>query len=476
MEALDLLIKNGIVLTMAKGKAGFIRNGAVGVRGNTIVCVGGSEEVCRSYQAKESIDAEGKIIMPGFVNAHTHSTTGLSKGILVGLKFYLEQGLAGYNEGITPESQIASSKMHILEGIKRGYTTYCDTNFGSNVIACVHEEFGTRCRISELVREFPWDIRDLVGGVYPFDRSYAEPYVAASKELLEKYGTDPNDRISAMVAFQGLDYCSEELILELRDLARKHNAMIHTHVAQGYFEVDQCLMRWGRRPVDVLEEMGMLNANTIGGHMTHHPPEDTVKAAHSGMALLTTPTSYTNKGDLSPIALYAAEGGTVAIGTDECAYACVNPCVEMRVTINHANIGAKLAGLEPMKVFKILQMSTIEAAKAIGLGDQVGSLEVGKKADIIIFNPYTISMLPLLVDPLINFINNFVMSATGDEVETVVIDGRVVMRDRKLLTLDEQAVNEEIQYEGQKAAEKAYDYYKTLPDSEVIALQSDYYA
>ena len=469
---LDLLFKNGIVLTMANGKAGVIRSGAVGVTGNTITCVGESAEICRQYQAKETIDVEGKIIMPGFVNAHTHSTTGLAKGILVGLKYYLEQGLAGYNEGITAASQTASSKMHILDGIRHGITTYCDTNFGSNVIAKVHEEFGTRCRISELIRELPWDTRD-IDGIYPFQRSYAEPYLAASKELLEKYGTNPDQRISAMVAFQGLDYCSEELILEIRDLARKYDAMIHTHIAQSYSEMKQCQLRWGKRPVAIFEELGMLNEKTIGGHMTRQPREDTTKAAQSGVTLLSTPTSY--EWALTPIAAYLADGGTVALGTDECAYSMVNPFAEMRVSLYHANIGAHRDDVPMVRAFKILQMMTIDAAKAIGLGDQVGSLEVGKKADIIVFNPYTITMLPILKDPLVNFVNNFVTAASGDEVETVMIDGRMIMRDKQMVFLDERAIWEEVQYEGQKAAEKAYDYYKTLPDSEVLNLQSDYF-
>lgn len=427
---LDLIIKNGILLTMAGGKAGILYNGAIGIKGSRIEYIGSSAEICAKQPAKETIDAEGKIVMPGFVNGHTHSTTGLAKGILVNIQYYLEQGLAGYNEGITPESQIASSKMHILNGIRHGITTYNDTNFGSNVIAKVHEQFGTRCRISELIRELPWDVRH-VEGMYKFQRSYAEPYLAASKELLEKYGTDPENRVSAMVAFQGLDYCSEELILEIRDLAQKHDAMIHTHIAQADSEMNQCRLRWGKRPVQILDELGMLNNRTLGGHMTCQPREDTVLAASRGVVLMSTPTSYQYDGyQLSPIAAYLTEGGVVALGTDECAYSMVNPFTEMRVAMYHANIGRMTTGGMDNLVtaFKTLQMMTIDSAKAIGLGDQVGSLEVGKKADIIIFNPNTITMIPILKHPLVNFVNNLVTAATGDEVETVIIDGKIIRR------------------------------------------------
>ena len=155
----------------------------------------------------------------------------------------------------------------------------------------------------------------------------------------------------------------------------------------------------------------------------------------------------------------------------------MNPFVEMRVAMYTTNMTRCSLGKEypSVSAFKMLQLMTIDAAKVIGLGDQVGSLEVGKKADLIIFNPYTITMLPILKRPLVNFVNNLITAATGEEVETVIIDGRVIMKDKKMVFLDEKAIWEEVQYEGQKAAEKAYDYYKTLPDSEVMAQQTDFF-
>ena len=101
---------------------------------------------------------------------HTHSAGGIGKGILTGLRYYLEQGIAGYNESISDETMIASSKMHVLEGIKRGYTTYCDNNFGMSKVAFVLDQFGVRGRISDNIREMPWDYRNMLGDIYQFDR------------------------------------------------------------------------------------------------------------------------------------------------------------------------------------------------------------------------------------------------------------------------------------------------------------------
>lgn len=459
---------------MAGGKASIIPDGAIGIKGNTIHCVGDSHLIINEYKSERVIDAKGKIVLPGFINVHTHSAAGIGKGILTGLRYYLEQGAAGYSQASTLETRLASARMHVLEGIKRGYTTFCDNNFAMSVIAQVHEQFGTRARIAEGVREMHWDYRSQLGEIYTFDRKYAEAGIKGTHDLLEKYGTDPDNRISAMVSFQALDYNSEELVVELGELAKKHNAMIHTHVAQSPFEVEQCKKRFGMTPVDVLEKLGMLNENTLGAHMVYNTPEDTKKAAKSGMKMCYCPNSFTLAGGVPPAAMYANEGGTVGIGSDECAYSCVNPIADMRSGLIRANIGAKLAGIPPVKIFRIFQMSTIDAAKTIGIEKQAGSLEPGKKADIIIFNPDVINMKPVILTPMVNFMQNIVLAATGEEVETVIIDGKIVMEDRKVLTADEESIKKEAQEAGQDAAIKAYEYYKNLPQSEVLGLQEDY--
>lgn len=471
---LDLIIKNGIVVTMAGGKAGIIEKGSVGIKGNRIVCVDDSALIAKQYSAKREIDAEGKFILPGFINVHTHSAGGIGKGILTGLRYYLEQGIAGYNESISDETMIASSKMHVLEGIKRGYTTYCDNNFGMSKVAFVLDQFGVRGRISDNIREMPWDYRNMLGDIYQFDRKYAEPNIKATFELLDKYGTDPEERISVMVSFQALDYNSEELVIEMRELAKKRKAMIHTHLAQSPFEVIQCEKRYGLRPVAALEKLGMLNSNTIGAHLVYNTPEENKIAAQSGLRMAYCPNSFTRAGGIPPAAQYVAAGGIVGTGSDECAYSCVSPFADMRSGLIRANIGARIAEVPAVKIFKIFQMSTIDAAKAVGLEDQIGSIEPNKKADIVIFDPNVINMTPVLISPLVNIIPNMILAATGNEVETVIIDGKIVMEDRKVLTADEKSVIAEAQTQAQKAAEKAYAYYKKLPHSEVLELQADY--
>jgi len=272
-----------------------------------------------------------------------------------------------------------------------------------------------------------------------------------------------------------LDYNSGELVIEVREMALKHHAMLHTHLAQSPFEVRQCELRYGKRPLAVLEQFGLLNRNTLAAHLVYNTSEENRLAAQSGLRMCYCPNSFTLAGGIPPAAEYLHYGGTVGIGSDECTYNCVNPFVDMRSAMIRGNIGARLANVPPITLFNIFRMSTIEAAKVIGMERYIGSLEPGKKADLVIFDPNAINMVPVLISPMSNIIQNMIIAATGTEVDTVIIDGLIVMEKRKMLTVDEAAVISDAQKFGQLASENAYQYYRSLPDSEVLKLQKDFF-
>jgi len=473
---LDIVIYNGIVLTMSGKGIGIIPDGAIGIKGNKIICVDDSTQVMKEYKAEHVINANKKIIMPGFINAHTHSYYGVvCRGILTDLKLFLEQGAAGYLETLTIEKKIAGTKAHLLEGIKRGVTTFCDQGEEYDKLAFVHDMFGIRARLSEMVREMVWDYKDSLGELYSFDRKYAEKSLKATQFLLDTYGTDPEDRISAMVCFQALDYVSTDLILDLKDIAKRNHAMIHTHMSQSPYEIEQVELRYGARPVEVFDRLGLLNDNTLAAHLLYNTFEENGKAAKSGLKMAYCPYSFCQVGASPPAAQYVYFGGTVGIGSDEAAYTGVNPISDMKSAHLNANVDAFHNNVPNLHLSKILRMHTIEAAAAIGMEKQIGSLEPGKKADIIIMNPYTVNMTPVLITPLSNIVQNIVSTATGNEVETVIVDGKIIMEDKVLKTVKEEEVLKEAQCLSQEAAEKAYEYYRKLPDSEVLTLQSQFF-
>lgn len=469
---LDIMIRNAIILTMAGKGVGLIKNGAVGIKEKTIVCVDDSTTVEKQYRAKKTIDATGKILMPGFIDAHCHSYSGvMCRGILTDLEFYLEQGVAAYEETMDIEKSKASCRAYLLEGMKCGITTFNDMGNHYDVLSGIHEELGVRARLTESMRELPWDIREFLGGDYRFDRKYAEPSIKAMYDLLDRYGTDPNERISAMVGFQALDYVTEELVLELKEVAAKYNAMIHTHMAQSTYECEQVEKRYGARPVDTFERLGILNGNTLAAHLVYNRKEENEKAAKSGLKMAYCPYSWGEVGCTPPSAQFVYHGGTVGIGTDEAAYNGVNPMSNMKTGHLSANVDGFRNGFPNVPMSMILRMHTIEAAKAIGMEEQIGSLEPGKKADMLILDPNRMNMLPVLISPLTNIPQNIVSAANGSEVETVIIDGEIVIEDKVVKVVDEKTVMEETQRLAQEAAETAAEYYSKLPSSEVLDRQ-----
>lgn len=469
---LDLIIKNAVVLTM-KGKGiGLIQDGAVGVKGNTITCVDDSTTLTKMYNAKRTIDASGKILMPGLINAHCHSYYGtLTRGVLTDLEFYLEQGLAAYMDTMDIRKEIISCKAFLLEGIKTGTTTYGDLGSNYDVLASIHEEMGVRARLSESMREMPWDISEFLGGEYVFDRKYAEPSIKVMNTLLDKYGTDPNDRISAMVSFQALDYVTDQLVLELKEVARNHKAMIHTHLAQSTYECDQVEKRFGMRPVDMFEKLGILNENTLAAHLVYNTKAENEKAAKSGLNFVSCPNSWGEVGCIPPMAQYLYHNGSVGMGSDEASYTGVSAFFDMKSGHLSANVDAFNNHVPNVTLSMVLRAHTVGSAKVLGMEKQIGSLEPGKKADMIIIDPNVINMLPILISPLTNIPQNLVCTAMGNEVETVIIDGKIIMEDRLVKTADEEKIMRETQAAAEEAAKDAAAYYEKLPEAEVLIRQ-----
>ena len=469
---LDIIIKNATILSMSGRGVGLIKEGAIGISGQEIKSIDDTVSLEKIHNAKRVIDAKGKIVMPGFVDAHCHSDYGIMcRGILTDLEFFLEQGLAGYQDTLDIEKQMTSCYAYLLEGIKHGVTSYGDMGAEHDRFAEIYEKVGVRGRLAEQMRELPWNMTDFLGGEYVFERKYAETSIKAMYRLLEDYGTDPNERVSAMVGFQALDYVSEDLVVELREIAKKYNAMIHTHMSQSTYECEQVESRYGVRPVDAFERLGILNENTLAAHMVYNRPDENKKAAKSGLKMAFCPCSWSEVGCTPPAAQYKYSDGIVGIGSDENAYTAVSPFFNMKSGHLSANVDAFNNNVPNVNMSEILRMHTIGSATALGIAGQVGSLEPGKKADVIIINPKQINTVPVLLEPLTNIPQNIVSTTDGNQVETVIVDGKIIMDERKVKTIDEQKIIDEVQTMAQEAAENAAEYYAQLPDSEVLNRQ-----
>jgi Cytosine deaminase and related metal-dependent hydrolases len=239
---------------------------------------------------------------------------------------------------------------------------------------------------------------------------------------------------------QGPDMVPHELLLEIKDFAEKNDTMIHMHVAQGDREINQMVKRFGKRSIQYLDEINYLNSRLMAVHLTEATKEETQFLAKKGASMILCSGSIgIIDGIVPPSAEFLEVSNRLALGSDQApGNNCNNMWNEMKFTAILNKCKAKNPAV--YNAGKVLRMATIDAAHAIGMGDEIGSIKVGKKADIILVDMDEPCLAPIYLAPLRNAVPNLVYSAKGSEVVTSIIDGKVVMEDRKVLTVDEKEV------------------------------------
>ena len=258
--------------------------------------------------------------------------------------------------------------------------------------------------------------------------------------LVEHYHQSNGGRITCMMGPQATEMCSIPLLREIKNYAEQKQLDIHMHVAQGERETRQVLQRYGKRPVELLDELGYLTPRLHAAHITETNDAERRLLAKRGvsMALCSCSIGIIN-GELPPAQEYMQCGGKVGLGSDQApGNNCNNLFNEMKFTAIMHKYKNHDATVFP--AWKVLRMATIEAAQAMGIADQVGSLRTGKKADVILVDLLAPALSPILPGPVRNIVPNLVYAASGSEVETVIIDGQVVVDQHEILTVSEKDV------------------------------------
>jgi 5-methylthioadenosine/S-adenosylhomocysteine deaminase len=293
-----------------------------------------------------------------------------------------------------------------------------------------------------------------VGDVYPLDEATGQQATDAAMEFAARWHGSADGRITVMLGPQGPDMLDRVQLLAVKRRAEEAGLMIHMHVAQGDREIDQMLKRYGLRTPAYLQEIGYLDEQLVAVHLTEATDEETVLIAESGarMALCSGSIGIID-GIVPPAYIFRQAGGLVALGSDQASgNNCNNIFNEMKLTALFNKI--KYRDPTVMPAGAVLRMATIEGAQAIGLGDDIGSLEVGKQADIILVDLTEPNLLPVLEAPIRTIVPNLIYAGTGREVRTVLVAGRVLMRDGALLTLDADAIRAEAQRQAEAVAAK----------------------
>ena len=466
----DVIIHNGHMITMEGTGVGYIESGAIAVEGNKIKEVGNSEDILRKYTAQQMIDATNKLIMPGFIDAHIHTGISIFRGVAQDMSNWMQKGLWPFQKHLRPDESVAGSMVNIIEGIKAGTTTFCDYDGRMDLIVHNYKKIGARARVAELVNEIPDNIGDLpVGELYPFDREIGKEKLKRNLDLYEEHHGTEDGRISVILGPHGPDMMSLELLKEIQYHAEKLDTKMHMHVAQGDREILQMEKRYGKRTIGFLEEHGFLNERLIAVHLTEATDQETERVAKSGASMIYCAGSIgIIDGMVPPVQVFLNAGGTACLGSDQ---APGNNCNNMINEMKMSAILNKVKYQDP-RVFnatQALRMATIEAAKVMGIADEVGSLAPGKKADIILLDLTSPTFFPVLTSPIRNIVPNLVYSARGDEVETVIIDGKTVMKNRQILTVNEKIEIQKAQQAAEQIAERAQMDIKHA-DSDILTM------
>ncbi|KAI4440322.1 Atrazine chlorohydrolase [Schaedlerella arabinosiphila] len=464
---LDILFLHAIVITMRGNGVGIIEDGAVGVKGTRITFVGSSEEAS-GYVAERLIDAANhKVIMPGLIDAHIHSGDGLIRGTAQDLNHWMQHGIWPFEQALRQDEDavIKGSLMNIMEALKAGTTTFCDFDTPMTKIVENHVKLGTRARVTELISELPKENKTAIGELYEFDPAEGNAKFERCKKLFERWHGQENGRITCMFGPQGADMLSKELLLEIKSAADHRKTGIHMHVSQGDREIDQMIKRYGMRTIPFLEEVGYLDEQLMAVHLTEATEEETrfLAGRGAGMVLCSGSIAIID-GIVPPAAAFLEVSGRLALGSDQApGNNCNNMFNEMKFTAILNKCKSGNPSIFP--AWKVLRMATIEAARAIGLGEETGSIEVGKKADIIMVDFTQPCLAPIIHYPVRNIVPNLVYSAKGSEVEMVLVDGKVLIDGFKVVSVDEGKVVRDAQEAAFRVAKAAEGPFSRIPDT-----------
>jgi 5-methylthioadenosine/S-adenosylhomocysteine deaminase len=420
-EPVDILIRNGSVLTM-DARDTLIEKGAVAVSGDRIVEVGTEAVLAASCQAAKTIDARGGIIMPGLVNTHTHAAMSLFRGLADDLPLtswlndYIFKAEARW---LNPESVFAGTLLSCAEMVLSGTTTFCDGYFFEDAVAAAVQQSGMRAILAQGIVDFA------APGVPDPKENVAE----AVRFIERWHGKTP--LITPGLFCHSPYTCSEETLKEARRVADETGSLFQIHVAETQKEVKETEQRQGTSPVQYLDRIGVLKARTLLVHAIWVNEADIAcMARHRVGVSVATESEMKLASGVAPVPEFLENGLAVGIGTDGSAS---NNNLDMFQEMDTTTKLHKVKRLDPtvMDARQVLALATRSGAEAIGLGKQIGSLEKGKKADLIIIDTHKPHLTPLY-DP----VSHLIYAASGSDVRDVIIDGQLVVQDRTLLTFN----------------------------------------
>jgi 5-methylthioadenosine/S-adenosylhomocysteine deaminase len=435
----DLLVTGGLIVTMDPSRT-IYDDGAIAVKGDSIVAVGPRTAIENQYSATQTIDARGKLVMPGFINGHTHVPMTLFRGLHddVTLDDWLRKYIfPAEAKNVNEEFVRWGTRLAAAEQIRSGVTTFADMYYFEDSVAEETKAAGMRGVLGETWLDFPAP-----------DNKTETAMIAYTEKYLQKWQGDP--LIHAAVAPHSIYTCSRKTLEDAMGLARKYKAPILIHVAEMKKEWEDSKKQNGASPVLYLQTVGLLGPDVLAAHCIFVDETDRKILAQHNVGCVHNPSSNMMLASgVSPVPEMRTAGVAVGLGTDGPAGS--NNDLDLMEEMDLAAKLAKITKNDPLALNAkaVVEMGTIDGARALHMEKEIGSLEARKKADLILIRLDRPNAVPMY-----DVYAQLAYALKASDVQTVVIGGRVVMRDQILLTVKEA-----------EAVAKAREYKKTIAAS-----------
>jgi len=425
----DVVIHNGIVITM-NSDFDIINDGVLCIKNDKLVKIEPRKNHAPFPEGKKIIDARGGFIMPGLVNTHTHLPMALFRGLADDLplsKWLNEYIFPAEANHIHPESVRIAALLSGAEMLLSGTTTCCDGYFHEDHVAAAVNEIGMRAILGQGVIDFP------APGV-----PKPENNIKNAVNFLQKWA-NISPLITPSIFCHSAYTCSETTLKKAKDAADAKDVLFQIHAAETKDEYVLIQTKHHTTPVKYLDKIGIIDQNTLLVHTVWLDEDDIEIIAKRGASVSHNPESNMKLASgIAPVPALLKAGITVGLGTDGCAS---NNNLDLFSEMDTAAKLHKVSAMNPtvMDAVTVLKMATIEGARSLGLQDITGSLEIGKKADVIIID----TRKPHLV-PAYNPVSHIVYAVHGSDVQDVIVNGRILVMDRKLLCIDLERIIEKV--------------------------------
>jgi 5-methylthioadenosine/S-adenosylhomocysteine deaminase len=435
---MNLLITDATVVTCDETRR-VIEGGAVAVQKNRISAVGSSDELTRAHPDWERVDGRGVAVLPGFINAHTHTVLTALRGTVEDWDSeVIYRYMSPISYSMSDHERGVMAALGCLEAIRSGTTTLVDPFRHVVSYAGVMADTGLRLWLSESCADI--DTRKIRFGDYSVNEEFGHAFLDRAQALIETWHGGRDGRIQVQVAAHAPDNCSPRMLAALRELATSHSLTRTCHLAQSLGEVAATHAQHGLTPAGYLDREGFLGRDLVAAHWTFCTREDIELLAERGVQLAHCPASSSRRGlHKVPIGRIRDAGVRIAIGTDNMSEDMFQ-AMTIGSIVHRTGRGREQEGGTSPRPQEVLDMVTRNAARSVGAESEIGAIRPGMKADLTLIDLNAPAMRPT-----IRLVSNLVHYGHPGLVRSVIVDGVFVMRDREVLTIDEGALLAEAQ-------------------------------